>query len=398
MLNNMQSRAWVEINLDNIAHNVQNIKSLLAPHTEIMGVVKADAYGHGVREVANTLIENGVTRLAVSMLDEAIELRNDGINIPILVLSYTDPSRANEIIDNDITQTIFSHDLALALSDCAQLRKTKIKVHIKIDTGMGRVGFLPGYNAVKDVIRISKLGGLVIEGLFTHFAMADELNELFTKVQFERFMNICSELARVGIHIPIKHVANSASIIRFPEMHLDMVRAGIILYGLYPSEAIQNYSEEVLKGKFSLKPSMIFKARVIFVKKVEETTPISYGCTYVTKKISKIATVSVGYADGYLRQLGNKARVLINNNYFKVCGRVCMDQTMVDVTDDKNNILVGDEVILFGGSGDNIVSVEEVASYSDTINYELVSIIGKRVPRIYFKGGKIVNGLNYLLR
>jgi len=398
MLNKMQSRAWAEINLDNIASNVQNVKSLLTPHTEIMGVVKADAYGHGVREVANTLIENGVTRLAVSMLDEAIELRNDGIKIPILVLSYTDPSRANEIIDYDITQTIFSHDLAASLSECSILRNTKIKVHIKIDTGMGRVGFLPGYSAVKDVIRISKLGGLVIEGLFTHFAMADELNEMFTKIQFERFMNICSELARVGIHIPIKHVANSASIIRFPEMHLDMVRAGIILYGMYPSEAIRNYAEEILKDKFYLKPAMTFKARVIFVKKVEETTPISYGCTYVTKKLSNIATVSVGYADGYLRQLGNKARVMINNNYFNVCGRVCMDQTMVDVSDATKNISVGDEVILFGGTGDNIVSIEEVANYSETINYELVSIVGRRVPRIYFKGGKIVNGLNYLLR
>ena len=386
---NNQSRAWAEINLDAIAHNVQEIRRITNPHAEVMGVVKADAYGHGVREVANTLLENGVTRLAVSMVDEAIELRQDGIKVPLLVLGYTDPCRADDIINYDITQTVFTHELARALSDRAVQRNTKIKVHVKIDTGMGRVGFLPGYSAVKDVVEINKLPGLVIEGMFTHFAVADEngAQDAYTLHQFELFNNIATELSRVGIHIPVKHAANSAAIIRFPQMHLDMVRAGIILYGLHPSGVTDT-------GKIDLRPAMSFKARVTNLKTLEAGASVSYGRTYRTNRPSQIATVSIGYADGYLRAFSNKADMLINGVRCPVRGRVCMDQCMAEVTHMENQISIGDTAELFGEN----ISVNELAEIADTISYELICLIGRRVPRVYYKDGRICNVLNFIVK
>lgn len=384
------NRAWAEINLDNIAHNVREIRRITNKNSEIMGVVKADAYGHGVMEVAKTILENGATRLAVSMLDEAIQLRNNGISAPILVLGYTDPIRANEIIEYDITQSVFSHELARALSDEAVRQGKKVKIHIKIDTGMSRIGFLPGYNAVKNVSEISALPNIIIEGLFTHFSTADEKDRAYTLMQFERFMSICSELQRIGIHIPVKHCSNSGGIIEYPEMHLDMVRAGIILYGMYPSE-------DVDKSKIDLKPAMTLKANVIMVKDIEKNTSISYGRIFTTQRESKIATIPIGYADGYSRLLSNKGRVLINGQFAPVVGRVCMDQCMIDVTDIDGKVEVGDEVILIGEQKGNSISVESVANTIGIINYELVCLIGKRIPRAFVHNGKISKILNYLI-
>lgn len=384
------SRAWVEINLDHITHNVREIRRFTSKNAEIMGVVKADAYGHGVMEVAKTLLENGVTRLAVSMLDEAIQLRKNGIDVPILILGYTDPKRAEEIIQNEVTQAVFSQDLAAALSDAAVKLNRNVKVHIKIDTGMTRIGFMPGYSAVKNVVEISKLPKIIIEGLFTHFAAADESDKSYTYMQFERFMAICNELSRIGVYIPIKHVANSAAIMEFPEMHLDMVRPGIILYGLYPSE-------EVNKTRIELKPAMTLKANVILVKEVERTTSISYGRIFTTGRESKIATIPIGYADGYTRLLSNKGKVLINGEFAPIVGRICMDQCMVDVTDVKSDVNVGDEVVLFGKQGGSEIKIEDVASCIGMINYELACIVGKRIPRAYIKDGNISRILNYLI-
>ncbi len=386
----MLNRAWAEINLDNIAHNVREIRRITNEKAEIMGVVKADAYGHGVFEVVRTLLDNGVTSLAVSMLDEAIQLRQFGIDVPILILSYTDPRRAEEIIQHNVTQTVFSHDLAEALSEAAVRLKKKVKIHIKIDTGMSRVGFMPGYSAVKNVVAISRLPGIIIEGLFTHFASADEEDKSYTYMQFERFMSICSELSRIGVYIPIKHVANSAALLQFPEMHLDMVRPGIILYGMYPSEHVD-------KSKIDLKPAMTLKANVILVKTVEKNTSISYGRIFTTKRESRIATIPIGYADGYSRTLSNRARVLIHGQFAPVVGRICMDQCMVDVTDLDCEVKVGDEVVLFGKQGDRELPIEEVAAGMGTINYETACIIGKRIPRVYLHNGQITNVLNYLI-
>lgn len=384
------NRAWAEVNLDNIAHNVKEIRRITDKKTEIMGVVKADAYGHGVMEVAKTLIENGVTRLAVSMLDEAIQLRQNGVDVPILILSYTDPRRAEEIILNDVTQTVFSHDLAEALSEAAVRLDKNIKIHIKIDSGMTRVGFMPGYSAVKDVVWISKLPKIIIEGLFTHFASADENDKSYTNMQFERFMSIVSELNRIGIYIPVKHVCNSAGIIEYPEMHLNMVRPGIVLYGMYPSE-------EVHKDKIDLRPAMTLKANIILVKEVEADTCISYGRIYKTQHDSKIATLPIGYADGYTRLLTSKGRVLVNGQSVPIVGKICMDQCMIDVTDVEGDVNVGDEAVLFGSQNGNEIKIEDLADKIGTINYEIACIIGKRIPRVYWKDGKLYNVLNYLI-
>lgn len=384
------NRAWAEIDLDAIAHNTREIKAITGKRVEMMGVVKADAYGHGVLEVVRTLLDNGVTQLAVSMLDEAIQIRKMGIEVPILILSYTDPARAEEIVYNDVTQTVFSHDLAQALSAASVKLGRNAKIHIKLDTGMTRVGFMPGYSAVKSIMEIGRLPGLIIEGLFTHFASADESERDYTMMQFECYMGVCSELGRVGIHIPVKHVCNSAAIIQYPEMHMDLVRPGVILYGLYPSQQVD-------REKVHLKPAMTLKANVILVKDVEQDTCISYGRTFRTSRLSRIATIPIGYADGYTRLLSNKGRMLVNGEFAPIVGRVCMDQCMIDVTDLKQEVHAGDEVVIFGSQNGACISVEEVAADIGTINYEVVCIIGKRIPRVYLKDGRICSVLNYLI-
>lgn len=389
-----KNRSWAEVDLDAIGHNLREIKGKLARNTLVMSVVKADAYGHGVFETVQTLLENGADRLAVSMLDEAIQLRKSGVTVPILILSYTDPSRAEELIQYDITQTVFSMELAQSLSEAAVKLSQSIKVHIKIDTGMTRVGFAPGYEAVKNVVAISKLPGIVVEGMFTHFSKADEWDKTYTNMQFERFTSICTELNRIGVFIPVKHVANSAAAMSYPEMHLDMIRPGIIQYGLYPSY-------EVDKSLLDLKPAMTLKTKITMVKKVEAGCSVSYGGTFVTERETYIATLPIGYADGYSRLLSNKASVLIHGEYAKVIGNICMDQCMVDVTDLVQagiDVSVGDEVVLFGKQGEKQITVSELADYMGTISYELVCIIGKRIPRIYLKNGKVANVLNYLLK
>jgi len=381
------------VDLDAIAHKMREISKKLVRNTEIMGVVKADSYGHGVFETVRTILYNGASRLAVSMIDEAIQLREMGITAPLLILSYTDPKRAEEIIRYDITQTVYSLELAESLSETAVKLDKPVKIHIKIDTGMARVGFAPGYEAVKNIVRISKMPGVIIEGSFTHFSKADEMDRSYTFMQLERFMSICAELKRIGINIPIKHAANSAAAMSYPETHLDMIRPGIIQYGLYPSH-------EVDKTLLELRPAMALKSSVIMVKRVDEGTCVSYGGTYVTKKPAYIATVPIGYADGYSRLLSNKAKMLVKGEYADVIGNICMDQCMIDVTDiieSGKDVDLGDEVVIFGKQGDKEINVTDLADIIGTINYELVCIIGKRIPRIYIKDGKIETVHNYLI-
>ena len=385
-----RNRAWAEINLDNIAHNVREIRRVTSNKAELMGVVKADAYGHGVVQVSRVLLENGVTRLAVATLDEAIQLRRNNFDVPVLILGYTDPARTLEILEYDITQTVFGHDLAEALSDTAVKTGREAKIHIKVDTGMTRIGFMPGGSAVKDIGKISRLPGITIEGLFTHFASADEKDESYTRMQFEKFLGIDAELNRAGITIPIKHAANSAAIIRFPEMHMDMVRAGLILYGLYPSD-------ETDTGRISLKPAMSLKADVIRVENVRGNTPVSYGRRFVTSRESRIATIPVGYADGYSRLLSGKSHVLINGQRFPVVGSICMDQCMADVTGAEIPVKAGDEAVLIGRQGEDEITADELASLIGTINYEVVSQVNKRIPRFYTENGRISGVLNYLV-
>ena len=388
-MENSCSRTWAEINLDNIGHNARLIRSMVPQTAEVMGVVKADAYGHGVFEVVNTLLLNGVTRLAVSMLDEAIQLRQMGVRVPILILSDPEPERIDELIKYGITQTILSDDFAVDLSKRAVSRGKKVSVHIAVDTGMGRIG-LPWESAVSQIERLSKLEGLYIEGIFTHFACSDEEIESYTRLQFSRFKKVCDEVTAMGIRIPVKHCANSAAILRFPEMSMDMVRAGIILYGLHPSDVTKNL-------KVDLRPAMTLKARITLVKSVPKGTYLSYGSTYKTERESVIATVPIGYADGYMRNLSNRAYMLIGGQKVPVRGRVCMDQCMADITDLMTSVKAGDEAVIFGCQDGTEISADELARTAGTINYELVCVIGKRVPRIYIKNGRIANVLNYLI-
>ena len=389
------NRAWAEIDLDCIAHNVREIRRVIGPHPEIMAVVKADAYGHGVRETVQTMLDAGATRIAVSMLDEALELRQIGIDVPILVLGYTDPKRAVEIIRHGITQTVFSHDLAKALSRAAQKEALPARIHIKIDTGMSRVGFLPGYAAVKAVAAISKLPGIVVEGVFTHFATADETDPAFTLRQFEQFESILFELNRVGFRIPIRHVANSAATLAYPDLALDLVRPGIILYGIMPSPEVVPVVQD--GQPLTLRPAMALKAHVILVKKVGKGATVSYGRKWKADRPSRIATLPIGYADGYARAFTNRARVLIHGQYAPVIGSVCMDQCMVDVTEVEGVVKPGDEVVLMGSQGDHCITAEELASLAGTIPYETVCLVGKRIPRVYKRSDEVVMVHNYLL-
>ncbi len=388
------NRSWAEINLDHIARNAQRIRQGVRRGCEVMGVVKADAYGHGVGQVIPVLLDNGITRLAVSMLDEAIQLRKAGVRVPILVLSYTDPKRAPEILEHKITQTVYSRDLAQALSKAAKASDCDARIHIKVDTGMGRVGFMAGYGAVKDITWIKSLPNIVIEGLYTHFATADEPDDAYTWQQFERFMSISRELDRIGLSIPIKHVCNSAATMRFPAMHLDMVRPGLILYGMTPPGCPDAWTD--------LLPAMSLKSSVILVKDVPADTSVSYGRLFTTDRESRIATIPIGYADGYSRRLSGRASALVRGQLAPVVGRICMDTCMLDVTGiEGERVALGDEVVLFGsqnGTGGEVnLSVDEVADWMETINYEVTCLIGRRVPRAYLAGNELSTVRSYIL-
>lgn len=388
-------RSWAEINLDHIAHNVRAVRSRVHKSCEILGVVKADAYGHGVARVVPVMLANGITRLAVSMLDEAIELRMTGVDVPILVMSYTDPGRAAEILRHGITQTVYTRELALALSQAAQKLNMNARIHIKVDTGMGRLGFLAGYEAIKAITWIRTLPGIIVEGLYTHFATADEKDTSYTEKQFELFMGISRELDRIGLPIPLKHVCNSAATMRFPAMHLDMVRPGLILYGMVP--------EGCPDAWLDLRPAMCLKSSIILVKDVPAGTAISYGRRFVTASPGKIGTIPIGYADGYARRLSGKARVLVKGRRVPVVGSICMDNCMIELTDlTEQDVRIGEEVVLFGRQAheDRIdeISVDELAGWLDSINYEVTCLIGRRVPRAYRLNGEIEYVQSYLLK
>lgn len=389
------SRAWAEINLDAIENNIKNIRRYVSPSTKVLGVVKADAYGHGCFEVARTLLENGADALAVACIDEAIQLRCCGIDCPVLILGHSDISDAKIIVENDIISACYEFSLAEALSQAAMQLGKKAKIHIKIDTGMGRIGYRYAGDAevnrktLEEIARIAALPGIETEGIFTHFSVADENDDEYTFMQYERFCKLCEELMQMGIDIKIRHCCNSAALIRFPQMHLDMVRPGIILYGHSPSAFVDC-------GELGLIPAMTFKAKVTNLKTVEEGSGVSYGRHFVADKPSIIATIPIGYADGYSRTLSGKAQVITDGKLCNIVGNICMDQCMIDVTD-VNTINIGDEVILFGKGDDIELPVESLAEKMGTINYEILCMIGKRIPRVYFKDGAEQNTHNYLL-
>lgn len=381
-------RVIAEINLDAVAFNIKNIRKLVKKEIRIMGIVKADAYGHGAVEVSKVLLYHGADCLGVAILDEAIQLRKNNIHVPVLILGYTPSAKLADVIKYNVAQTVFSIDTAKELSEIAVKQGKNAVVHIKIDTGMGRIGFMPSEKAAEEIAQIAALPNIVIEGIYTHFASADEYDKTFTKKQLALFRSMVEKLEKKGILIPLKHCANSAAVIDLEEDIFNMVRPGIILYGLYPSEEVQ-------KQKLPLQPVMSIKTHISYVKEVEEGTSIGYGRTFITKRKSRIATVPVGYADGFARSMAKGGRVIVGNGYAPVVGRICMDQFMIDVTDIEQ-IKAGDEVVILGQKGNQFISAQEIAQIMDTISYEVVCMIGKRVPREYLKNNALLKTVQYI--
>lgn len=372
---NISRPAWAEVDLGAIVHNMRELRRIADPRAKVMAVVKADAYGHGVIPVSTTVLENGADCLAVAIFNEAKEIRAAGIKVPLLILGFTPKELSDELVNLDLTQTIFNLEGAEALSHAAVKAGKKAKIHIKLETGMGRLGFASDSASHQDILQIARLPGIEIEGIFTHFAVADEKDKTYTQGQFEAFLAYCSLLSQQGIEIPIKHVSNSAALIDLPDMHLDMVRAGISTYGLYPSQ-------EVHKEKVRLTPAMSLKAKIAHVKTLPKGSSVSYGRRFTTQEETKIATIPVGYADGYKRALSNKAHVLVGGIRVPVIGSVCMDQFMVDVTA-VPGVKAGDEAVLMGTQGSESVTADELAGLLGTINYEIVTSISPRMPRVY---------------
>ncbi|HOA33204.1 MAG TPA: alanine racemase [Clostridiales bacterium] len=367
-------RIWVEVDLDALHHNLNEAKRV-SKGAKILAVVKADGYGHGAVEIAKELHEEA-DYFGVALIDEALQLRRNGVTKPILILGYTSPTQYETLIEADITQAIFSREAARQLSDTAVRMGKKAKIHVVVDTGMSRIGFPPTEESVETIKWINTLPGLFVEGIFSHFALADSKDKTVDKMQLKRFGFVLDGLEREGIHIPIKHISNSAAVID-SDYSFDMVRCGIMLYGMYPSD-------EVDKTKVSLKPVMSLKSSVIQVKTLPPGEGVSYGHTFVTTRETRIATVSAGYGDGYPRALSSKGRVIINGQYAPIIGRVCMDIFMVDISH-IDGVKVEDPVILIGRDGDKEITAEEVGALADTFNYEIVCSVSRRVPRIYLK-------------
>lgn len=389
MNNILEKRPVVlEIDLDNMAHNFLQVKRIIDKNVKIMAIVKANSYGHGSVQCAKTFIENGADYLGVSTLSEGIELRQEKINSNILVLSYIPRSSYNKLLEYDLIQTIYNFEDAKILSEIA-LKMNKIaKIHIKIDTGMSRLGFLPTEESFKQIEIISHLPNIFIDGTYSHFVMADEVDKTYTREQYKNFMKYVSILNSMGIDTGIKHISSSAAIIDLPEYNLDMVRPGIILYGHYPSN-------EVNKDRLYLKPTMTLKATISNIKQVPIGTGISYSHIFKTRRSSIIATLPIGYADGFSRGFIGKGSVFVKNQCVPVLGKICMDQMMIDVTD-VPDLNLGDEVILFGYKDKEYPTLEQMANILGTINYEVFCSLGRRIPRVYIKSDKIVSIVDYL--
>ena len=374
-------RVWAEIDLDAIAFNIDSIKKQIHEKTQIVAVIKADGYGHGAVPIAE-LLENDsrVWGYAVATAEEAMTLRQNGIKKPILILAYTFPSAYEELIQKEIRLTVFTLEMASALSKEAIRQGKCCKVHVKIDTGMTRIGMQPVSDSIAVIRQIAALENIEIEGIFTHFARADEADRTKAYGQLRQFQEFVAQLEETAdIKIPMKHCSNSAGIAEMPEANMDAVRAGIILYGLWPSQEVRE------NGKIALRPSLCLKSRVVYVKTVPTGQEISYGGTYTTKRKTRVATICIGYGDGYPRSLSNKGYVLINGQKAPILGRVCMDQFMVDITDITGNVQTGSEVTLIGKDMDGEITMEALGALSGRFNYELACDLGKRIPRVYHK-------------
>ena len=381
MKNNKYYRVYAEINLDAIVKNVDNLMALTKENTGALAVVKADGYGHGDVAVAKAVAQK-VTGYAVATLDEAVNLRENGVKKPILVLGYVDPYEFDILVSHEITATVFDVETAQLLADAARVQKKQAHCHIKVDTGMRRIGLEPDENGIAIVKQITALKELSADGIFTHFAASDETDKTSAEHQFKLFTDFTGRLEKEGIHFTYRHCANSAAVIDMPQVDLDMVRLGIAMYGMYPSD-------EVKKEKVELFPALDLKSHITMVKEIPAGEKVSYGGTFTTTRTTKLATVSVGYGDGYPRALSSKGYVLVRGQKAPIVGRVCMDQMMVDVTDIEN-VTRADIVTLIGKDGDAEITVEEIEELAGTFNYEFVCDLGKRIPRSYYLNGEYI--------
>lgn len=367
------NRVLAEINLDHIGHNMRELRRLVPENVKIMAIVKADGYGHGGVEVSKVLLYNGADCLGVAISDEGVQLREHNIFVPVLILGYTPEYGLDDVIKNDLTQTVFSYDMAKSLSEACIRQGKSADIHLKIDTGMSRLGFLPTDDTAREIRKIKDLPGINITGIYSHFAVSDISDKSFSHEQYDKFISFIDKAGLDGLTV---HMSNSAAILDLKQFNCDLVRAGIILYGLYPSEHVGR--------EIALKPAMSIKTHVSMLKEIDANVSIGYGRTFVTERKTTVATIPVGYADGYSRDLSNCGKILVKGQFAKIIGRICMDQFMVDVTDIKG-VRPDDEVVLMGVQGENEITADELAALQGTVNYEIVCNIGKRVPRVYVK-------------
>lgn len=387
---NQYNRVYATVNLDAVEFNIQQMKANIEKDTQIIAVIKADGYGHGAVPIAR-LIEayEYIWGFAVATAEEAFELRMNQIKKPILILGYVFPEHYNKLVELDIHFTVFGLEMARELSNIGAKQKKRVNIHLKLDTGMNRIGFQCIEESISTIKEINQLENISIEAVFTHFAKADEKDKESANKQLALYKSFVKKIEDSGITIPLKHCSNSASIIDIKEANMDAVRAGISIYGLYPSA-------EVCMNQVLLQPVLEWKSHIVHIKEVTPGSGISYGWTCITDKVTKVATIPVGYADGYPRSLSNKGWVLIRGEKAKILGRVCMDQFMVDVTDIKG-VQLNDEVVLIGKSENESILVEEMSEISGRFNYEFVCDIGKRVPRIFLRNNKVVETKDYYL-
>ncbi|MEG0963090.1 MAG: alanine racemase [Lachnospiraceae bacterium] len=382
------SRVYAEINLDAIHHNMEQMHKLIHPNTKIMGVIKTDGYGHGAVPIGMELETLEDTwGYAAATVEEAHILRRNGLKKPILVLGATFMEHYELLADDAIRATVYSLRQAQQMEDVAEKLNKKIMIHVKIDTGLSRLGFQVTEKDADEIAQIAKMPHIILEGIFTHFAKSDAKDKTMARQQLNRFQQMNEMLAKRSISIPMTHCANSAAIIDMPDASMNVVRAGISLYGMWPSN-------EVHKENIDLQPVLSLKSQIVFLKELEKGRTISYGATYETKQTQRIATIPIGYGDGYPRSLSNRGYVLIQGKKAPICGRICMDQFMVDVTNIPQ-AAEGNEVVLVGRQGENNISLEELGELSGRFNYEFACDLSKRIPRVYTKSGKVVQTKDY---
>lgn len=383
------NRVCMKIDLDAVEYNIEQLKKRVKPGVKLLAVTKADGYGHGAMPIAKILeSKEYMWGCATATLDEAVFLRNGGFQKPILVLGAVFPDQRQRMVEHEIRMTTYTEEMAEEVSSLAGKLGKKAYIHIKIDTGMSRIGFPADQESAEIIERISQMPNLELEGMYTHFAKADESDKAFTQKQIDQYLWMKTNLEKRGVTFSYYHCSNSAGIMEMPEANMDLVRAGIAMYGLYPSMDIMRNCEEPLK------PVMELISHITHVKWVDEGTPVSYGGTFVTQKKTKIATIPVGYGDGYPRSLSNEGYVLIHGKAARILGRVCMDQMMVDVTDIED-VRFGDKVTLIGYNGNAHLRAEVLGELSDRFNYELVCDLSKRIPREYYRHGEIIEQTDY---